>query len=44
MGEYIYRLIAYRDGEEVTLAEYSGSTEGLYYFKVKRVERKVEES
>lgn len=42
MTHYIYRLIAYKDGRKVTLAEYRGDDEGLYYYQIERVEKQSE--
>jgi len=42
MTRYIYRLTAFRDGRKVLLAEYRGDTEGMYGYRVERVEEKCE--
>ncbi len=42
MVDWIYRLIAHRDGEKVILAEYRGKTDGLYAFDIERVEKGIE--
>jgi len=42
MSKHIYRLIAYKDGRKVTLAEYRGDDTGLHGFEIERVERKSE--
>ena len=42
MSNRIYRLIAYRGGKKVILAEYRGDDTGLYYFQIERMEKGVE--
>ena len=37
MDKYIYRLIAYKDGEKIILAEYTEGDDGIYGFEIERV-------
>lgn len=36
MDKYGYKITAFNDGRKVTLAQYTGDTEGLYRFTLER--------
>ena len=42
MTKHIYRLIAFKDGRKLILAEYRGDDTGLYGYEVERVEIRCE--
>jgi len=42
MTKHIYRLIAFKDGRKLILAEYRGDDTGLYGYEVERVETRCE--